>query len=71
MSSLVDDITIATSSESLVKYQTAMEAISDSFFVTYEQENASLAAYKEKMRLKMLAKKNEKVAQPDSCLTYP
>ncbi|CAH6891396.1 MULTISPECIES: hypothetical protein [Vibrio] len=49
-------ITITKSNDSLVKYQSALEAISDDFFQEYESNSQSLEAYKEKMRLKRLQK---------------
>ncbi|CAH1589465.1 hypothetical protein [Vibrio rotiferianus] len=66
MTTQIKDITVATSSESLVKYQSAMDAISDTFFTTYEQDDKSLSEYKEKMRLKILKKTNEKVAPSEA-----
>ncbi|EHZ2549490.1 hypothetical protein [Vibrio vulnificus] len=66
MTTQINDITVATSSESLVKYQSAMDAISDTFFTTYEEETKSLSDYKEQMRLKIIKKTNEKVAPSEA-----
>ncbi|EMC7820543.1 hypothetical protein ACOCGX_001284 [Vibrio cholerae] len=66
MTTPFNDITVATSSESLVKYQSAMDAISDTFFTTYEEEAKSLSDYKEKMRLKIIKNTNDKVAPSDA-----
>ncbi|MCA3892276.1 hypothetical protein [Vibrio vulnificus] len=66
MTTQINDITVATSSESLVKYQSAMDAISDAFFTTYEEDTKSLSDYKEQMRLKIIKKTNEKVAPSEA-----
>ncbi|MFS1902354.1 hypothetical protein BCU43_013360 [Vibrio lentus] len=65
MATPIKDVTVSTSSESLVKYQSAMEAISDTFFTTYEEDNQSLIQYKERMRLKLVQKANQRVANVD------
>ncbi|WP_434139506.1 hypothetical protein [Photobacterium leiognathi] len=66
MTTKVDDITVATSSDSLVKYQTALDAISNAFLTTFEEDNDSLSAYKEQMRLKMISRTTDKVAPSEA-----
>ena len=67
MTTQTKNITVAKSSESLVKYQSALDAISDAFFITYEEDKKSLEAYKEKMRSKFMRKTSDRAANSEAC----